>query len=41
MARWMSGQALVMELYRHDLQHLINLAPQLRNAQASLTALRR
>ncbi|MET7677032.1 TetR/AcrR family transcriptional regulator [Streptomyces seoulensis] len=33
-------EALVMELYRHDLQHLIDLAPQLRDTQTPLTALR-
>ncbi|MEU6818163.1 TetR/AcrR family transcriptional regulator [Streptomyces sp. NPDC046860] len=33
-------EALVMELYRHDLQHLIDLAPRLRDEQPPLTALR-
>ncbi|MFI1761057.1 TetR/AcrR family transcriptional regulator [Streptomyces sp. NPDC020800] len=33
-------EALVLELYRHDLQHLIDLAPELRVAHPLLTVLR-
>ncbi|MFG2971000.1 TetR/AcrR family transcriptional regulator [Streptomyces sp. NPDC048288] len=34
-------EALIMELYRHDLQHLIDLAPELLAAHPPLEALRR
>ncbi|MFQ3561331.1 TetR/AcrR family transcriptional regulator [Streptomyces gramineus] len=34
-------EALIMELYRHDLQHLIDLAPELLRTHPPLVALRR
>ncbi|KPI17223.1 transcriptional regulator, TetR family [Actinobacteria bacterium OK074] len=34
-------ESLILELYRHDIQHVIDLAPQLLSSHPPLTALRR